>query len=404
MKMIGRAVGTLRSLPYPRLIIVFIGVALAIALRVSLVDYRSSDFFGYTKDWYNTLKAGGFSAFGQGFSNYNLPYLYLLYVVIRVFPDIPAPVAVKIPSMVADFVSAWLVYRIVRIKYPGSVLPILAGLVVLFAPTVVLNGAFWGQADAIYTAALLATLYFTIDRRPLLALAAFGLAFSFKAQAAFLAPVLLAMFLRKEIRWRYAPIALFIPLLVLIPALIAGRPLLDLLLIYPSQADQYELLSMHAPSLYALLPDSSNVYQYFYPAGLALCAATVLYFVIFIKQSRAKLTPGLLVELSLASVLLMPLFLPKMHERYFFPADVISIVFAAFFPAYYYVAIAMSAASFLAYQPYLFGKELVPMSWLALALLGVLSIVLWRTIHDLSACAVGPGELETAPPVEPALH
>ena len=404
MKIAARALTNLRSLSYARLIVVAVGIVLALALRVSLIDYRSSDFFGYTKDWYATLKVEGFSAFSHGFSNYNLPYLYLLYIVIRLLPELPAPVAVKIPSLVADFICAWFTYRIVRIKYQGSVLPMLAGLVILFAPTVILNGAFWGQADAIYTAALLATLYFMIERRPALALAAFGVAFSFKAQAVFLAPVLVIMLLRKGLPWKYAPIALLPPVLALLPAVLAGRPLLDLLLIYPSQADQYQLLSMHAPSLYAWLPDSSNIYQYFYPAGLVLAAAIAIFFIAFVQHSRAKLTPALLTELSLASVLFMPFFLPKMHERYFFPADVISIVFAAFYPEYYYVAIAMSGVSLLAYEPYLFGRELVPMAWLALILLAVLSIVMWRTVRDLFGDQRGSADLEGSPPAQPALH
>ncbi len=400
MKVPVRLRAALRSVPYSRVIIILVGILLAIALRVSLVEYKSSDFFGYTKDWYVTLKTGGFAAFGQGFANYNLPYLYLLYAVIRIAPDIPAPVAVKIPSLLADFVCAWFVYRLVRLKYPRSVLPILGGLLVLFAPTVLLNGAFWGQADALYTAALLATVYFLIQRRPIWALAAFGLAFSFKSQAAFLAPVLAIMFLRREIPWRYAPVVLVAPVLALVPALLAGRPLLDLLMIYPSQAGQYELLSMHAPSAYAFLPDSGTVYQYFYPVGLALAAAVALSFIVFVQQSRAKLTPALLVELSLASVLLMPYLLPKMHERYFFPADVLSIVFAAFFPAYYYVAIAMSAVSFFAYLPYLFAQEPGPMAWLALGILAILGIVLWRTARDLNQPAPAPVEAEAPLPVE----
>jgi hypothetical protein len=158
------------------------------------------------------------------------------------------------------------------------------------------------------------------------------------------------------------------------------------------------MLNMHAPSVFALLPDNSNAYQYFYPAGIIISVAVSLFFVAFVQQSSARMSPRLLVELSLASVLLIPFFLPKMHERYFFAADVISIVFAAFSPAYYYVAIGISAVSFLAYQPYLFGQGLVPMAWLALALLAILTVVLWRTVLDLRPCPPGFGDQESPAP------
>ncbi len=373
----------IRSLPYAKILLILVGLVLALILRASLLDFKSSDYFAYTKVWYLAIKTSGFSAFGGAFSNYNLPYLYLLYLVIRFFPDVPPEIAVKIPSLVADLVSAWFVYRLVRIKYSGSALSLLGGLVTLFAPTVVLNGAFWGQADAIYTAALLATLYFLIQRRAALAMLAFGVSFAFKAQAMFLGPVLLAMLLKREIPWKHIVLPPLVFLVSLLPAWLAGRPLLDLLLIYPMQAEQYQMLSMHAPTLYALLPDSSRTFRYFFPAGLIIAIAAALCLVVLIQRSRAKLTPPLLIQLALASVLLLPFLLPKMHERYFYPADVISIVFAAFYPAYFYVAIAMSAISFAAYQPYLFGADLVPMPFLALGVLIVLSVVAWRTIRNL---------------------
>jgi Gpi18-like mannosyltransferase len=132
-------------------IIVVIGVALAIAIRYSLLNFQSVDYIVYTRHWYAFIKAHGFSAFGQNFSNYNPPYLYLLYIIIRFFPDLPSLTATKLPSLVADFVCAGLAYKIVSIKYPKSPIPMFATFAILFAPTVVLNSAFWGQADALYT-------------------------------------------------------------------------------------------------------------------------------------------------------------------------------------------------------------------------------------------------------------
>ncbi len=373
----------IKNLPYAEIIIISVGLILAIALRASLVDFKSYDYLKYTHVWYNTLKSEGFKVFATDFSNYNLPYLYLLYIVIRFFRDVPAPVAVKIPSLIADFISAWFVYRIVRLKYPESPFAILAAFAVLFAPTVVLNSAFWGQADALYTSALIATVYFLIDKKHIPTMLAFGIAVSFKAQAIFLSPLLLGLLLKREVPWKYFFIIPFVMLIGLLPALIAGRPFLDLLLIYPSQADQYQQLTMHAPSVFALIPDSSQTYKYFYPIGLMITALIGLCFAIIISKSRAKLSARLLLELALASVMLMPFLLPKMHERYFYPADVISIAFAFFVPDFYFVAIAMLTISFFAYQPFLFAQELVPLPILAIGLLILISIVLYNTGKNL---------------------
>ncbi len=67
----------------------------------------------------------------------------------------------------------------------------------LLAPVMILNSSFWGQADSIYTAALLACLYFLLLRRNWLAFLSFGIAFAFKLQAIFLAPLLVILWFKQ---------------------------------------------------------------------------------------------------------------------------------------------------------------------------------------------------------------
>ena len=366
----------IKWLPISDFAIIAIGIALATAIRYSLLSFQSVDYLVYTRHWYTFIKAHGFSAFGQNFSNYNPPYLYLLYIIIRFFPDLPSLTATKLPSMIADFACAGLAYKIVSIKYPKSPIPIFATFAILFAPTVVLNSAFWGQADALYTVALITCIYFLLIKQPALAMLFFGVSISFKAQAIFLLPLLFALLLRREIPWKDLLIVPLIMLLSLVPALLAGRSLIDLLSVYPSQASQYQQLSMHAPSLLSLIPNSGRFYPFFYPAGLILGIAVGLLFSILIYKNRVDLTPSLLIELSLISVMLMPLVLPKMLDRYFYPADVLSILFAFYFPSYFYVPISMSVISFFAYQPTLFQTEPVAIPILAIGILVLVAIVI----------------------------
>jgi Gpi18-like mannosyltransferase len=373
----------IKRLPILDFAIIAIGIALAIAIRYSLLNFQSVDYAVYTRHWYTYIKAHGFSAFGQNFSNYNPPYLYLLYIVIRFFPDLPSLTATKLPSMIADFACAGLAYKIVNIKYSKSPLPMFAMFAILFAPTVVLNSAFWGQADALYTVALITCIYFLLIKRPALAMLFFGVSISFKAQGIFLLPLLFALLLRREIPWKYLLIVPLIMFLFLVPAWLAGRSLIDLLSTYPSQAGQYQQLSMHAPSLLSLIPNSGRFYPYFYPAGLILAITVGLLFSILIYKSQAKLTPSLVIELSLISVMIMPFVLPKMLDRYFFPADVLSILFAFYFPSYYYIPIGMSIISFFAYQPTLFQVQPVPINILAFGILGLLVILIIDGTNNL---------------------
>jgi Gpi18-like mannosyltransferase len=356
-------------------------LGLAVGLRLSLLDFKSIDFFNYTKVWYLTLQDTGFAAFGQGFSNYNLPYLYLLYLVVRLVPGLPAVIATKVPSLAADFVAAWFTYRIVGIKYKTSPFPALAAFAILFAPTVVLNSAFWGQADAVYGCVLLASIYYVLRRQDVPAMLLFGLAVSLKAHAIFVLPLLLALFLRGQLRWKYALLVPAVMFVCLIPAMVAGRPLLDLLLIYPAQAGQYEQLTMHAPSALSWIPESGRYFDYFYPAALILAASAAIALALAIWLSPSRLTRSLVLELALISSMLLPFLLPKMHERYFYVADLLSIIVGFYQPSLFFVPLLMITISFFAYQPTLFGVEPVPIGLLAL---GVFVLLVLLNRHALS--------------------
>lgn len=353
-----------------------IGLALAVGLRYSLGNFESGDFRHFTGKWYDfIIKHGGFRALQYDFANYTPPYLYLLTLATYLFAGIPKVFAIKLISIIFDFGGAFFIYKLVRLKYPTGSIPFLAVLVILFAPTVFLNSSLWGQADMIYTTGLLACIYFLVTRREIPAFIAFGLALAFKLQAVFLAPLLFILLLKGRVSWRSFFIIPLIYFIAILPAWFYGRSLLDLLLIYLNQADRYHKLTMNAPNLYQWLPNGT--YEIFYPAGLIWTVIIICLFALSIYKSRAQLTTATIVELATFSVLIVPYFLPKMHERYFFAADVLSIVFAFYFPRYFFVAVLIQIVSCLAYLPFLFGLEVVPFSYLAIGLLMAI-VVLFR--------------------------
>jgi Gpi18-like mannosyltransferase len=232
-----------------------------------------------------------------------------------------------------------------------------------------------------------------------LALFAFGIALSFKLQAIFLAPVLLALFARRIIHWKYFVLVPLALLLALVPAWIAGRPIVDLLNIYLFQTSQFESLTMNAPSVYAWLPASKQVFNLFYLPGVIAGVVAAFILLVVIYKSPNEITPSQIAELALLSVLVIPFFLPKMHERYFYPADVISIALAFYVPRLFYMPLLVGGASFLAYQPYLFGAELVPMPVLTLVLLVAISILFY---HVMTLLYSAPTSKPLSPTDDPA--
>lgn len=359
--------------PLEDTIILVLGLLLAVALRASLLNFTTLDFRDFHGAWYDFIQQnGGVGALKYPFSNNTPLYLYLM--VAANYAGLSAIQAVKLIPVSFDFIAAFFVFRIVRLRYPVGPAPLFAFLIVLFAPTVVLNGSFWGETDMLYTSCLVACLYFLLTKRELSGLIAFGLAFSFKLQAMFLAPFLLILLLKKAVAWKYLLLVPAVYLVTLIPAWLVGRPLPELLQVYLGQTDQYAALSMNAPTLYQWFPN--DLYDILFPAGIIWCAAVIFLFVVAVYKSKAQLTDARMIELATLSVLIVPYFLPKMHDRFFFPADIFSILLGFYFPGRFFVPVIISIVSLFSYFPFLFGYEVIPLRYLALVLLAV---IVWLT-------------------------
>ena len=221
----------------PLLAYMAIGIAcvLALVLRVSLYHVETSDYTVFVSQWYDFIQThGGFAALKYNFSNYNVPYLYLL--TLLTYLPIPKLIAIKTLSVVFDGVLALFVYLLIRLKYKHGYVAIIGALVVAFAPTIFINSAAWGQCDAIYTAFCLGSLYFLLRERPAWACVFFALALSFKLQAIFFFPVLLVLLVNRRLPLRYLALIPLLFLLLLVPAYIAGRDATSLLSIYVGQA------------------------------------------------------------------------------------------------------------------------------------------------------------------------
>ncbi len=358
-------------------VILILGVLLALGLRYALKDFRSGDLVYFLEPWYRFIdEHGEWGALKYAFSDYTPPYLYLMSLAHWLFHDVLPPLyAIKLISVSFDFIGAFFVYKIVKLLTPQGMMPIFAFLATLFAPTVFMNSALWAQVDMGYTAGLLACLYFLLVKRETLAFLAFGAAFSFKLQAVFLAPFLLFLWIKRIVRFRSFLLIPLVYFIAILPAWLAGRPLSELLRIYLEQAQQYRKLTFEAANVYQWLPE--QLYDIFLPAGLIWTSAAVFLLLAGAYRSIQEVTRHLMIYLALFSALIIPYLLPKMHERYFFPADVISIPFAFYFPRFFWVPIAVGLVSFFSYTPFLFGIQLVPLQYLPIPMGMVIATLAW---------------------------
>jgi Gpi18-like mannosyltransferase len=142
-------------------------------------------------------------------------------------------------------------------------------------------------------------------------------------------------------------------------------------MIYPSQAEENSGVPMDGPNLYQWLPNTPGFeHLSLMLAGLLVCVLCMLCW-----RSRVPFNRDMIVKVSLVSLLLVPFTLPQMHERYFFAADVVSIIYAFYWPKRFFVPLLVIGASLLSYISFLFyHEELISAQYLAI-LMGVALIV-----------------------------
>ncbi|MET9316365.1 glycosyltransferase 87 family protein [Kribbella sp. NPDC003505] len=320
-------------------------VLVAVAVRVPFLDYRSGDYIRYLGPWSTFIEThGGFRALEHEFSNYNAPYLCLMAAAS--YLPWSSLLSVKLISLGFELLLAWNVHRLLALRHPTGHLPLLGAAVVLVLPTVVLNGAMWGQADSTYAALCVAGLYHLLRRRPVRSGVYFGVALAFKLQAVFIFPALLLFALRRELPLRALAMIPVTYLLLDVPAIMLGADWRRLLLVYLRQTGADTQLTVNAPSIYALLDLD--------PALRRLCVlgAGVILLALVAIAVRAKLTDERMVLYVAASALLTPYLLPSMHERYFYLAEVLTVLAAFWRPVLLPVPVLLQVAAVSTYLNY----------------------------------------------------
>ena len=144
------------------------------------------------------------------------------------------------------------------------------------------------------------------------------------------------------------------------------------------QANEYHYLSANAPNFYVFI--SNAHYGPVHRVGIVLAAAAGLALAfsrVGRRGARALLDAQGLVQTATLSVALMPFLLPGMHDRYFYPADLLSIAQAFFVPALTPVAVAFQVTSGLAYRVFLI-RQYTPLRRLALINGCVIAFLVWQ--------------------------
>lgn len=363
--------------------LLFLGIllfGLSFVIRFQIYEFNNGDMV-ILQRWYDHLQLNGWTGLAdESFSNYPPAYLYLLWLS-TLLPDwMGSTFAIKLIPTLFDLLSAFAIFRMARLRYDVDI-SLFHAANFFILPTIIFNSTGWGQIDSLYTSFLLVCVYLLLIERPFWALVAFGMAFSFKAQSIFLFPFIGVMLLKGKMRWVHFLLIPIIYFVLGVPAALVGRSWESILSIYVGQVGQFRGLSMNAPNLYIFIPNSFYEPGVLVGMGIFLVSLGVWGWINW--HARIVLTQRQIVLMALAVLVMVPFTLPKMHDRYFYPADVFSYAFFVFAPEMWFVPLLYQLVSGLSYSTFLFGASIDFVMVAALINTGIVIYILRKQVLSL---------------------
>ncbi len=357
-------------------------MALALGLRAAVLDYKTLDYINFLSRWVEFFRQhGGFRALKYPIGNYNIPYLYFL-ALFSVLP-IDDLYLIKLLSILSDVLLAWASMLLCS-RFTKSRPRLLAAFFsVLFLPTVFLNSAVWAQCDSIYMAPLLLGIYCALEDRPWLSVILACVSFGFKLQAVFILPIYAVFLMTGRISWKHLLAFPAAYLVLVLPAVCFGRPFWETVTLYWNQTGSIGSgLNYNSPSIFAVFTEIRNPSSAAI-AGIALAAFYMLNLLAVAWANRRRLNEKAILALCLLFAIGIPFFLPHMHERYFYGADILSLILAFSVPLTFPAALLVQFASLLGYHAYLKMRYLLLMNHGAAALIVAFAITLVSLLSAL---------------------
>jgi Gpi18-like mannosyltransferase len=260
----------------------------------------------------------------------------------------------------------WLVFAGSRLFRALGADPILA-ITLILLPSVAGNVSMLGQADTFWVAPCLLATAAAVRGRWFWVAFWSGLAFAFKAQAAFFAPFVVHLFITRRVPPQFWLVAPAVYLAAMVPAWLVGWPAWHLASIYLHQA----AWQPDKPPFYFISNGASwwTIYGWLAPQlalksfwiGFAMAAGAVAAALALVP----KLSPRKAVMLATISAAGIPFLLPGMHERFYFLGDVLAVIYALAYPNRRSITAAVLMQIASAFPVYVWAFMIEPLELLA---------------------------------------
>lgn len=321
-----------KKLPLTGVLVMLFAAGLALRLLLAYFTIGFANDIALFKAWgqlCNDIGYGGVYFQNELFLDYPPGYLYILSWLdgIRGLLNLPMEsdgytLMVKLPSILADLATAFIIYRLGAKKLSLG-WGVLLSAAYMFCPAVLINSSVWGQIDSLCALIMVASLFLLDKNRIIPSAIVYGIAVVFKPQMLIFAPIFIFYTI---IRKRYLQLAVGIGCSLLAIMLVAtpfvkNFDYLFLIEKYKSTMDYYSYYTVNAYNIWALIgqnwgalpenPIALFALNWSVPAiATALCG-------IYMWKHRENYSIFMALAILMSTVFM---FAVKMHERYLFPA------------------------------------------------------------------------------------
>lgn len=302
-----------------KVIVCAIILLMLVYIRIIPLGIQGPDYVQCLSNWYEQITQNGkIDSLGMQIGNYTPPYIYLLTLGTYITSN--SLIWIKFISCLFDFILAFTVYKIAK-HYNVNIASRIF-YITLLLPGVILNSAVLGQCDSIYTTFVMLFFYSILKNRNKLALTFLGVALSFKLQAIFIIPILIYLILTKKIKWNEIIFVAIGFVVMMVPAMVYGKGLIEIVKIYTTQTSTYPEIVRSAPNIYSALGLNYMPINILVKYGLSLIGVVLsIYISIKDVKNSSYSDKDMLIKTMLLS-LIVPFVLPGMMDRYFYMANI----------------------------------------------------------------------------------
>lgn len=337
--------------------ILFLGIItlIALVLRYKLLNFQSGDYIYFLRDWFQHFRLnGGLKALANYPGDYNVPYMTLMSLISYI--PVKDIYLIKLLSILFDFLLAFGGALLAKELVNGNkkMVPYFTYIAILFLPQIILNSSCWGQCDSIYSSFCIFALYFLLKEKYVKSFIFLGIAFSFKLQFIFLLPVFIILYFSKKkfsiFNFLIIPVVDFI---LCLPAIIAGKPIFECLMVYFNQTQTYPRLQLNFINIYQIIND--NCYYVIKPVSIIFVLGLCAFVLFYVLEKRIKWNDEKIITFTLWFLVVLTFLLPSMHERYLFVGEILSIIYYISYRKNKMIVAIINVNALLTYFVYLFG-------------------------------------------------